>query len=323
MRGGGEPTATMSVTEGFSVASERKDTYQVVIAGGGPTGLAAGLFTARYGLSTLILDRGKSSLRQCAYIENYLGFPGGIEVSQFLGLATAHAEDAGCRIEREQVSRLDDASQCRETEQRPDEDGRGEGDGTARPRFMITTRHGARFYADRFIAASVYDATYLKTLAEDQLFDGWGGFDTSAVQDGGRTPIAGLYVAGPLAGVDSQVLISAGHAASVALALVRDVREAAGLWKSVARHLDWLVWAGVYQGAQWKAQVREYVHNQAGEGTATSRAEADAIADKIIADKQAQQVTGHEVRQRRDRGQRLRSEHLPSEAPAADVFERR
>ena len=52
----------------------------VVVIGGGPAGCAAGIFTARYGLDTVLFDRGRSSIQRCAHLENYLGFPAGIDV---------------------------------------------------------------------------------------------------------------------------------------------------------------------------------------------------------------------------------------------------
>ena len=51
--------------------------YDLVIVGGGPAGLAAGIYTAREGLSTLIIERagigGQAGITQ--EIENYPGFP--------------------------------------------------------------------------------------------------------------------------------------------------------------------------------------------------------------------------------------------------------
>ena len=74
---------------------ERAD---VAIIGAGPAGLSAGLFTARDGLRTRIFDRGPSLLKQCAHLDNYLGFPGGIDAGEFLRLAKCHAAEAGCAI---------------------------------------------------------------------------------------------------------------------------------------------------------------------------------------------------------------------------------
>lgn len=44
-----------------------------VVVGGGPSGCAAAVFTARYGLDTVVFDRGNAALRRCASLENYLG----------------------------------------------------------------------------------------------------------------------------------------------------------------------------------------------------------------------------------------------------------
>ena len=52
--------------------------HDVVVAGGGASGLATAVFTARYGLDTAVFDGGKAAITQCAHVENYLGFPGGL-----------------------------------------------------------------------------------------------------------------------------------------------------------------------------------------------------------------------------------------------------
>src|SRR2546427_7221014 len=57
--------------------------YDLVIAGGGPAGLAAGVYGASEGLSTVIVEReapgGQAGLS--SRIENYLGFPSGLSGS--------------------------------------------------------------------------------------------------------------------------------------------------------------------------------------------------------------------------------------------------
>lgn len=273
--------------------------YDVVIAGGGPAGLAAGLFTARYGLRTLILDRGKSLLRQCAYLDNYLGFPGGVTVPAFLDLARAQVSDAGADIARDRVTALEFA-----------------GSGSAR--FCVHTKDGASFLADRFVAASPYDVRYLRGLRAPDLLSDDGEFRGERVDAYGRTAVPGLYVAGPLAGVESQALISAGHAAQVALGLIRDVRRSHGLWDAIARHVDWLAWHGVYESRRWTERVYRYF-----EGSVPAQAGLDSayVKEAIglwVRGKRAQQLSKADVGRRGERGRRMLVAHL-ERSPAGAV----
>ena len=60
--------------------SAQQPLYDVCIVGGGPAGLAAGLYAASEGLSTVIVEREApgGQAGQSAAIENYLGFPKGL-----------------------------------------------------------------------------------------------------------------------------------------------------------------------------------------------------------------------------------------------------
>lgn len=54
--------------------------YEVIIIGGGPAGLAAGLYASRAGLKSLLVERGMfgGQMVNAALVENYPGFPQGI-----------------------------------------------------------------------------------------------------------------------------------------------------------------------------------------------------------------------------------------------------
>jgi thioredoxin reductase (NADPH) len=54
--------------------------YDVIIIGGGPAGLSAGLYAARASLSTLLIEKGilGGQIANVEHVENYPGFPEGI-----------------------------------------------------------------------------------------------------------------------------------------------------------------------------------------------------------------------------------------------------
>lgn len=76
------------------------DFYQMIIVGGGPAGLAAGVYAASEGVGTLMIEReapgGQAGLS--SRIENYLGFPSGLTGGELARRAVTQARRFGVEI---------------------------------------------------------------------------------------------------------------------------------------------------------------------------------------------------------------------------------
>jgi threonine dehydrogenase-like Zn-dependent dehydrogenase len=209
---------------------EARDSFDhdVVIVGGGPAGCSAAVFTARYGLDTLVFDRGRSSIQRCAHLENYLGFPAGIDIKTLYGLMHDHAKEAGCKIVPDLVESVERADH---------------GDG-----FVVEPQEGDAVTAQRVVAATRYDGEYMRGLDDESaMFDEYEHdgethetFDREYADHDGTTPVDRLYVASPSAEADRQAIIAAGRGARVGLRVVEDAREERGYPEAVADHYDWM-----------------------------------------------------------------------------------
>ena len=81
-------------------------TYDVMIIGGGPSGLTAGIYTSRASLNTLILAGNPpgGQLMNTTDVENYPGFPEGIMGPDLVINFRKQAERFGCAVKDENVT---------------------------------------------------------------------------------------------------------------------------------------------------------------------------------------------------------------------------
>ncbi|WP_408959250.1 FAD-binding protein [Natrinema sp. 74] len=193
----------------------------VCIVGGGVAGLAASIFTARAGLDTLVIDGGESILARNASLENYPGFPDGVDARRYLQLSREQARNAGTAFELGRVTRVEPVA----------EDDLEAG-------FVLETEGGDPLEARRVIAASWSDSEYLVPLDVGRIQRGSKHFvDTD---EAGRTAVDGVYAAGRLADEPHQTIVAAGHGAKVGLAVIHD--------SDANFYHDWVVPAGYFTG---------------------------------------------------------------------------
>jgi thioredoxin reductase len=306
--------------------------YDVVVVGGGPAGCSAGVFTARYGLDTVVFDRGRSSIRRCAHLENYLGFPAGIDVDTFHTLALDHAAEAGCEIDAdlvESVERVERGDGAREGGDRAD-DGRGRdgpdadregGDAGPDARFVVETQEGRRVSARWVVAATRYGGEYLRPLGDGSMFetlehDGeeHERFARSYAGADGETPVEGLFVASPSAEADRQAIVAAGRGARVGLALVEELRRRRGIPDSVADHHDWR-----RRDAERDPELRdrdrwrELIESALPDDVDFDDERAVELREREIDRRMDSYLTDEEIATRRARGQRRLLERLDDE----------
>lgn len=82
--------------------------YEVIIIGGGPAGLSAGLYTSRAGLSSLLIERGifGGQMVNATLVENYPGFPEGISGAELGSLMHQQAIRYGLEVVTAEVTGL-------------------------------------------------------------------------------------------------------------------------------------------------------------------------------------------------------------------------
>ncbi|QAU12029.1 FAD-binding protein [Halorubrum sp. BOL3-1] len=175
--------------------AERHDT---TIIGGGVAGLSAATFTARHGLDTLVVDSGDSILRRNAHLENFPGFPAGVNARRLLDLLGEQAEAAGATRHEATVTEVT----------RTDEG------------FVVETDEDDRYRTEYVVAATKNEVGYLGDI------DGVGVIERGKafvdVDERGRTGVEGLYAAGRLAEKPHQAIVCAGHGAEVGATLLED-----------------------------------------------------------------------------------------------------
>ena len=179
------------------------DEYDVVVVGGGVAGRSAAIFTARHDFETLVLDAGSSLLRRNAHLENYPGFPAGVNSRLLLDLMAEQADRAGAEFREAEVTRVAEA-----------------GDETESSGFEIETADGARIRSSYVIAATKNEVSYLEDVDGVTILDRGKAYVDS--DERGRTGVEGLYVAGRLAEKPHQTVVCAGHGAEVAVTLLEE-----------------------------------------------------------------------------------------------------
>jgi thioredoxin reductase (NADPH) len=172
--------------------------HDVLIIGGGVAGLSAATFTARADLDTLVLDAGDSILRRNAHLENYPGFPAGVNARLLLDLFAEGTDRAGCERREAEVTRL-----------------------RAADPFVAETADDEQYRAERVIVATKNAVDYLPDAVS--VVDR--GKPFVETDERGRTDVSGLYAAGRLTGKPHQAIVNAGHGAEVAVTLLEDADQ--------------------------------------------------------------------------------------------------
>jgi len=89
--------------------------YDVIIIGGGPAGLTAGLYTSRAKLNTLLVERMimGGQVMTTTKVENYPGFPGGIDGPDLMMKFQEHCQEFGLEVKTGEVEGLIDAGELK------------------------------------------------------------------------------------------------------------------------------------------------------------------------------------------------------------------
>src|SRR5918911_1578635 len=204
---------------GFNETIDQTRVRDLVVIGGGPSGLAAAVYGASEGLDVMVLETSSpgGQAGSSSRIENYLGFPTGISGQDLAGRAYVQAQKFGADILVAKATRLicDSKPYIVELES-----------GTRIPARTIVIATGAEYRRppcknlSRFEGAGVY---YGATFVESQLC---GGEEVIVVGGGNSAGQAAVFLADTTKRVHMLVR-SASLAESMSRYLIRRIEETA------------------------------------------------------------------------------------------------
>jgi len=96
-----EPPTTRQVADALRLQTKpERDSYDVVVVGAGPAGMAAGVYGSSEGLRVLVVERcaAGGQAGTSSRIENYLGFPEGISGEDLTGRGFKQATQFGAEV---------------------------------------------------------------------------------------------------------------------------------------------------------------------------------------------------------------------------------
>lgn len=102
-------TESFVVAEAQEIANGFQSSFDTAIIGGGPAGLTAGIYCARSGLKTLLIERAilGGQVSMCSIIENYPGFPSGISGMELSARFEDQAKKFGVETVWGEVQKVD------------------------------------------------------------------------------------------------------------------------------------------------------------------------------------------------------------------------
>lgn len=166
----------------------------VIVIGGGPAGYSAALFTAKYGLETVVYDPDETKMHS-AYLYNYLGFEE-IHGSDLIEAGRRQVKGFGADVRDEKISTIE-----------RQKDG-----------FRVVAESGGAETASYVIICTGLDTSLLKALGVEMAGK------EAKVDEHGRTSADRVYAAGWVTRNQSQAIISAGDGAAAAIHLIAQVK---------------------------------------------------------------------------------------------------
>lgn len=83
-----------------------RDAFDCLVIGGGPAGLTAAIYLARFHLNVLVVDRGKGRARSIPRTHNHAGFPNGITGDELIDRMLEQALEFGAAVRDGDVTEL-------------------------------------------------------------------------------------------------------------------------------------------------------------------------------------------------------------------------